>query len=187
MRHGSFDVIVGMDWIPKYLAEVVCSMKFIWIPLSSGSVLNIYGENPSKGLKLMSCINTQKYLQKNYVAFLAHIVKKEEKAKKIEDIPVVWEFPEVFPDDLPGLPPVRQVEFRIDLMPTATPMAKSPYRLAPPKTAFHTRYCHYELLVIPFGLTNAPAMFMDLMSRVCRPYLDKFDRIHWLYLNILQI
>ncbi|GJS02652.1 putative reverse transcriptase domain-containing protein [Tanacetum coccineum] len=104
--------------------------------------------------------------------------------------------------NLSGLPPVRQVEFQIDLIPGATPVARAPYRLAPsemqelsnqlqelsdrgyhqlgvrdediPKTAFRTRYIHYKFQVMPFSLTNAPAVFMDLMNRVCKPYFDKF-------------
>ncbi|GJV93184.1 putative reverse transcriptase domain-containing protein [Tanacetum coccineum] len=154
-----------------------------------------------------------------------------------EDVPTIRDFSEVFPEDLPGLPPIRQVEFQIDLVPGVAPVARAPYRLAPsemeelstqlqelsdkgfirpssspweapvllskrkmalfgcvsttidlrsgyhqlrvqdkdiPKTAFRTRYGHYEFQVMPFGLSNAPAVFMDLMNRVCRPYLDKF-------------
>ncbi|GJY85472.1 reverse transcriptase domain-containing protein [Tanacetum coccineum] len=189
--------------------------------------------------------------------------------RKLDDIRFVRDFPEVFPDDLSGLPPVREIEFHIDLIPGASPVVKLPYRLAPSemlelsnqlkelqekgfirpshspwgalvlivkkkygamrmcidyrelnkltiknryplpriddlfdqlqgaccfskidlrsgyhqlrvreedisKTAFRTRYGHFEFTVIPFGLTNAPTIFMDLMNRVCKPYLDKF-------------
>ena len=131
MELGSFDIIVGMDWLSKHHAEVVCFDKFIRIPLPSGDFLQVYGEKPSRGLKLMSCTQAQKYLRKKYMAFLAHVVDKKDKGKNIQDVPIVRDFPEVFPDDLPGLPPVRSIEFRIDLVPGAIPVAKSPYRLAP--------------------------------------------------------
>ncbi|KAI3825909.1 hypothetical protein L1987_07638 [Smallanthus sonchifolius] len=65
------------------------------------------------------------------MVFLAHVIQKEDKKRSVQDIPIIRDFPEVFPDDLPGLPPVRQVEFRIDLIPGANPVAKAPYRLAP--------------------------------------------------------
>ncbi|GKC25252.1 putative reverse transcriptase domain-containing protein [Tanacetum coccineum] len=66
--------------------------------------------------------------------FLAHVTKKKPKEKRLEDVPVIRNFPEVFPDDLPRLPPPRQVEFRIDLVPGAAHVAHAPYRLAPSKT-----------------------------------------------------
>ena len=64
-------------------------------------------------------------------AFLAHITEKKSEEKRLEDVPTVKDFPEVFPEDLPGLPPTRQVEFQIELVPGAAPVARAPYRLAP--------------------------------------------------------
>lgn len=75
----------------------------------------------------------QKYLHKRYYAFIAHVVDNKKEVKEITDIPEVHDFPNVFTEDLPGLPPVWEVEFRIDVIPEATPLGKYPYRLAPTK------------------------------------------------------
>ncbi|GJZ57502.1 putative reverse transcriptase domain-containing protein [Tanacetum coccineum] len=94
---GSFDAIIGMDWLVKYQAIIVCTEKIVF--------------------------------------FLANITTKEtedkSEKKRLEDVTIVQDFSDVFPEDLPGLPPTRQVEFQIDLIPGAAPVAQAPYRLAP--------------------------------------------------------
>jgi hypothetical protein len=108
---GSFDVIVGMDWMSRVDASILCSAKVVKIPLSNGVVLEVQGEQSETSER--------------------HLMSAKSKEVRIEDVPVVRDFQDVFPDDLPGLPPSRQLDFRIDLTPDAAPVAKSPYRLAP--------------------------------------------------------
>nr|GEW09784.1 putative reverse transcriptase domain-containing protein [Tanacetum cinerariifolium] len=103
---GSFDAIIGMDWLAKYQAVIVCAEKIV-----------------------------QRYVKKGFPIFLAHVTTKEvedkSEKKRLEDVLIVRNFPEVFPEELPGLPPTRPVEFQIDLLPGAAPVARAPYRLAP--------------------------------------------------------
>jgi hypothetical protein len=265
---GEFRVIIGMDWLSRYHANVRCASKTIEVHSPSGRRLIIQGERRVEA-KLCTLVEATKYMLNGGKSYLAYVVNTTLTAPVLSEVPVVNEYPDVFPDDLPGLPPEREVEFRIELIPEARPVAKAPYRLAPtemrelmnqlqellekgfirpsvspwgapvlfvrkkdgtlrmcidyrelnkltvknryplpriddlfdqlegarwfskidlrsgyhqlkireedvPKTAFRTRYGHYEFLVMSFGLTNAPAAFMDLMNRVCRPMLDKY-------------
>ncbi|GJV69262.1 reverse transcriptase domain-containing protein [Tanacetum coccineum] len=97
IKLGSFDVVIGMDWLSKYHAKILCDEKVVHIPINGETLI-------------------------------IRVMEKKSDEKKLEDIPVVKEFPDVFPEDLPGLPPVRQVEFQIDLIPGAAPVARTPYR-----------------------------------------------------------
>ncbi|GJU60389.1 putative reverse transcriptase domain-containing protein [Tanacetum coccineum] len=100
IKLGSFDVVIGMDWLSKYHAKILCDEKVVHIPINGETLI-------------------------------IRVMEKKSDEKRLEDIPVVKEFSDVFPEDLPGLPPVRQVEFQIDLIPGAAPVARTPYRLAP--------------------------------------------------------
>nr|GEV48069.1 putative reverse transcriptase domain-containing protein [Tanacetum cinerariifolium] len=133
-----FDVIIGMDWSRRCHAVIVCDEKLVRIPYGN-ETLNFHGNKSNNGresrLTVISCLKAQEYMAKGCQIFLAHIsaMKEEDRSegKQLEDVPVVQDFLEVFPKDLPGLPPARLVEFHIDLIPGAAPVAQAPYRLAP--------------------------------------------------------
>ncbi|GJR78286.1 putative reverse transcriptase domain-containing protein [Tanacetum coccineum] len=109
--HGSFDVIIGMDWLSNHKAEIIYHEKVVRVPLPDGKVLRVLGKRPEeKAILLMSA---------------------KANDKKQEEIVVVRDFPEVFLDYLSGLPPLQEIKFRIELIPGVVPIAKSPYRLAP--------------------------------------------------------
>ncbi|GKE06342.1 putative reverse transcriptase domain-containing protein, partial [Tanacetum coccineum] len=123
--------------VSDHHAVIVCDEKIIRIPYED-EVLIIQGDKSDKGkkskLNIISCTKTQKYIKKGCLIFLAKITKKEtedkSEEKRLEDVPIVRYFLKVFPEDLLGLPPTRQVEFQIDLVPGVAPVARAPYRLA---------------------------------------------------------
>ncbi|GKB99742.1 putative reverse transcriptase domain-containing protein [Tanacetum coccineum] len=130
IKLDSFDVVIGMGWLSKYHARIICDKKVVHIPIN-GETLIIRGDRSKTRLSLICCIKTESCISKGYQVFIAQVMKKYSNEKRLEDIPVVKEFPKVFLEDLPGLPPIRQVEFQIDLIPRAEPIARAPYRLAP--------------------------------------------------------
>ncbi|XP_071718790.1 uncharacterized protein [Rutidosis leptorrhynchoides] len=98
IKPGSFDLVVGMDWLAENRADIVCHQKAIRIPVTEGEPLMVYGERSNTPLYFINCLKVQKHMRK---------------------------------DELPSLPPHRDVEFQIDLVPGAAPVVRAPYRLAP--------------------------------------------------------
>ncbi|GJU78326.1 putative reverse transcriptase domain-containing protein [Tanacetum coccineum] len=94
IKLGSFDVVIGMDWLSKYHARIICDKKVIHIPIDGETLI-----------------------------IRAQVMEKKSDERRLDDIPIVREYSEVFPKDLPGLPLIRQVEFKIDLIPGAAPVA----------------------------------------------------------------
>nr|GEU59220.1 hypothetical protein [Tanacetum cinerariifolium] len=143
---GTFDIIIGMDWLVKRDAFIVC---------------------------------TRKYNERGCHLFLAHVTEKKPKEKRLEDVPIIRDFPEVFPDDFPGLPPLRHVEFQIDLVSGAASVARAPYRLAQSKMRELSVQLQ-ELLEKGFirlssSAWGAPVLFMKKKEesfRMCIDYLE---------------
>jgi hypothetical protein len=245
----NIEVVLGMDWMSKHGVHIDCEEKTVSIKKPGGGRIT-YQADKHTHVEIGIQLNTLK-------------------EAKLDDIPVVNEFIDVFPQELPGMPPDQEIEFTIDLKPGTTPISQAPYKMAPkelkelkeqldeleskgfiqesispwgspvifvdkrdggrrmcgdfknlnnvtiknkyplpriqdlfdqvhgagvfskidlrsgyhqikikpedvPKTAFVSRYGHHEYLVVPFGLTNAPAIFMNLMNKIFMPYLDKF-------------
>ncbi|KAL0539355.1 hypothetical protein IC582_023566 [Cucumis melo] len=264
-----FDVILGMDWLAANHASIDCSRKEVTFNPPSMASFKFKGGGSKSLPQVISAIRASKLLSQGTWGILASVVDIREADVSLSSEPVVRDYPDVFPEELPGLPPHREVEFAIELEPGTVPISRAPYRMAPaelkelkvqlqelldkgfirpsvspwgapvlfvkkkdgsmrlcidyrelnkvtvknryplpriddlfdqlqgatvfskidlrsgyhqlrikeediPKTAFRSRYGHYEFIVMSFGLTNAPAVFMDLMNRVFREFLDTF-------------
>ncbi|KAL0536730.1 hypothetical protein IC582_025690 [Cucumis melo] len=264
-----FDVILGMDWLAANHASIDCSRKEVAFNPPSMASFKFKGEGSRSLPQVISSFRASKLLSQGTWGILASVVDTREVDVSLSSEPVVRDYPDVFPEELPGLPPHREVEFSIELEPGTVPISRAPYRMVPaklkelkvqlqelldkgfirpsvspwgapvlfvkkkdgsmrlcidygelnkvtvknryplpridnlfdqlegaivfskidlrsgyhqlrikdgdvPKTAFRSRYGHYEFIVMSFGLTNAPTVFMDLMNRVFREFLDTF-------------
>nr|GFB27569.1 hypothetical protein [Tanacetum cinerariifolium] len=129
---GTFDVIVGMYWLVERDALIVCGRKEVHVPYRNKTLV-VKRDSGVSRLKVIYYIKVRKYKERGSQLFMAQVTEKEPAKKQLQDMPVICNFLEVFPDDLPGLPPPRKVEFKIGLIPGAAPITRAPYRLAPSK------------------------------------------------------
>ena len=264
-----FDVILGMDWSSRHQVIVDCRMKRVTLRTLSGKEVTFIDERSNHLSNVISTATAKTMVRKGCEAYLAYVIETEKARPSVSDIPTVSDFLDIFLEEFPRLPPQREIEFAIDVVPSATPASITPYQRAPlkikelklqlqellekgfirpsvspwgapvlfvkkkdgtlwlcidyrqlnkltvknkyllpiiddlfdqlkgarifskidlrsgyhqlrikdvdvHKTAFRTRYGHYEFLVMLFGLTNASPAFMDLMNRVFQMYVDQF-------------
>ncbi|XP_024962102.1 uncharacterized protein LOC112502434 [Cynara cardunculus var. scolymus] len=122
-----FDVVLGMDWLSNNHAQIVYNKNMIKIQTPEGEIIHVCGDRKKCYVGLINAIKANRCLRKRCVAYLAYTIDAKLEKKAIHDVSVVRDYPEVFPDELPRIPPERQVEFRIDLVPGAAPIARAPY------------------------------------------------------------
>ncbi|KAA3467200.1 DNA/RNA polymerases superfamily protein [Gossypium australe] len=250
---NKFDVILGMDWLNLHAAVINCQRKRVDLRCCDGEIILIRFNKIDGIWSMISAVKAQKLVRKDCYTFLVYILDSKVPEKKVDQVPTLCKFSDIFPEELLRLPPEREVEFPIDLIPETAPISIPPYRMAPTelkelkaqlqellnrgfirpmlfvkkkdgsmrlcidnrqlnkvtvknkyplprieellnqlkdatvfskidirfgyyhmRTAYRTRYGHYEFLVMPFRLANALATFMDLMNRVFQPQLDRF-------------
>ncbi|GJX73117.1 putative reverse transcriptase domain-containing protein [Tanacetum coccineum] len=170
---GSFDICHWYGLAIQISWRIICDENVIKHPKSTVKLCSLSG-NKVKTRLIHILYKNQKIYIPRLSSFHNPSNGKKSDEKGLEYILVVREFPEVFSGDLLGLPPVRQVTRCLLVRLTKIRLLSNESQVRFPKTAFRTRYGHYKFQVMSFGLTNAPAVFMDLVNRVCKPYLDKF-------------
>ncbi|KAA3484613.1 Gag-Pol polyprotein [Gossypium australe] len=117
-----FDVILGMDWLTLHDVVVNCRRKTIKLKCQNNEILRIEPDESGELPTVISSMSAQRYVRKGYEAFLAYVLNTKVSKLKIESVPIVCEYPDVFPKELPGLPSIREVEFAIDLVPGTLPI-----------------------------------------------------------------
>ena len=126
-----FDVILGMDWLSRHHTTMDWFRKEVKFCRPGEPEITFCGVRKILSSSMMSVMMAGKMLQKSYPGYQAYVVEVREDDVRLEDIPVVREVLDVFPDDLPGLPLDREIDFQIELAPRTEPISRAPYKMAP--------------------------------------------------------
>ncbi|KAL5570134.1 hypothetical protein UlMin_026709 [Ulmus minor] len=126
-----FDIILGMDWLSKHYATIECHEKEVLFQPSGVPSFRFVGAKSKPRIPIITAMKARRILNKGCVGYLASLIELPENGLPANQVPVVQEFIDVFPEYLPGLPPDREIKFSIDLVPGTAPISKAPYRMAP--------------------------------------------------------
>ncbi|KAI3774308.1 hypothetical protein L1987_48858 [Smallanthus sonchifolius] len=130
MPMQEFNVIIRMDCLSSHATTIICNQKIVRFTMPTGKEVSVIGERRNQ-ITLCTMAKISSYVRQGHQAFLAYVADVKMKGMELDQVPIVKEFQEVFPDDLPSAPPEREIKFKIDLIPDTKPVAKAPYRLAP--------------------------------------------------------
>ncbi|KAA3477814.1 DNA/RNA polymerases superfamily protein [Gossypium australe] len=128
---GEFDLILDMDWLVMYQANLDCAAKHIVLRTLEDKEVVVIGERRNYLSNVVSALKAERMVRKGCKAFIAYVCTLEIKESTVRNVRTVKEFSDVFPEELPRLPPDRGVEFGIDLLPGTVPVSIAPYRMAP--------------------------------------------------------
>ena len=126
-----FDIVLGMDWLSRHRATLDCYKKEVRLVRPEEPGVIFRGIRREIAPTLINAMTTLKMLRKGYQGYLEFVVDRRQEGTRLEDIPIVKDFPDVFPDDISSLPPDRAIEFVIELIPGTKPISIPPYRMAP--------------------------------------------------------
>ena len=159
-----FDIVLGMDWLSKHRATLHCYKKEVRLVRPEEPSVIFWGIRREIAPSLINVMTTSKMLRKGCQGYLAFVVDRRQEGTRLEDIPIVKEFPDVFPDDISGLPPDREVEFTIDLIPGTEPISIPPYRMAPAELrelkARLEELLSKGFILLSISLWGAPVLFV---------------------------
>ena len=126
-----FDVILGMDWLSQHQAIVDCRMKRVTLRTPNDDEVTFIGERSNHLSNVISAATARPMVQKGCEAYLAYVIETKKSRPSVSNIPTVSDFPDLFMEELLGLPPHREIEFAINVVLGATPASITPYQMAP--------------------------------------------------------
>ena len=125
-----FDVILGMDWLSRHQVVVECRMKRVTLRTPSGEEVTFIGDRLNHISNVISATIVRTMVRKGCEVYLAYVIDTKKAEPSLSDIPIVSDYPDVFPEELPRLPPQREIEFAINVVQGAAPASITPYRMA---------------------------------------------------------